>query len=200
MPDFPSDAVAVPRITSSTFTVNLLASGGDIASVQFSDVPVTVAGLELADARAAVGNLSNAAVNSTTFSGVVEVAKTKINPLDEAYASASTKLVLVFQDNQLNIKTIAIPAPDESYFGGDGVTMITPSMAGLATSPAYILAQAIIVIVAVLNGGAGAITAGTFALLSGYRSERTRKLNKPRTVRASIEPGAGILPPALPGV
>jgi len=182
MPDFPLVAVA-PRRTARSFTVSMLAAGGDEASVQIADVPVSVDGTQLALARTAIGNLTNAAVVKTTVSETVEVAATRVNPLDESYASASTKLVLTFQDEDLELRSIAIPAPDESYFGPDGVTMIAPNDSAAAGSPALILANALEVILEVING-----TTGTFQLLGGFRSERTRKLTKPKTVRTSVEP------------
>lgn len=195
MPDFPP-ALDAPRIQNTVFTVSLLASGGDGASVVLSDLDVAVTGLELAAVRTAVGNLSNAAVWNTSLSGKVTIAKTLINPLDEAYASASEKLVLVFQDADLNLRQIAIPAPDEAYFGGDGVTMITPNGSALNGTPARTLSDAITAILVALNGGGSGT--GTFALLQGYRSSHTRKVRKPKIVRGSVEPAVGQLPSGDP--
>lgn len=196
MPDFPP-AGSAPRKTSLNFNVTFLAAGGDDASVQLTDLETTVTGIELAGARAAAGSLSNAVVVRTTQSEVVEISPTRANPFDEAYASASTKLILTFQNDELEIKSLAIPAPDEQFFGGDGVTMITPDAAAAVGTPAKVLADAIRDIRAVINGGLAG--SGTYQLLTGYRSERTRKLQKPKTVRPSIEP-TGQEPGGEPGV
>lgn len=185
MPDFPLIATA-PRRTARSFTVSMLAAGGDDASVQISDIAVTVTGTELADVRTGIGALTNAAVIKTTVSETVEISPTRANPLDESYASASTKLILTFQNDDLEIRSLAIPAPDESYFGPDGVTMIAPNISAASGTPAYMLATAVDAIQLVLNGGDTGN--GTFQLLNGFRSERTRKLTKPRTVRSSVEP------------
>jgi hypothetical protein len=187
MPDFPAVGVA-PRITPNNFTISLLASGGDKTSVQFNDLENTVAGAELATLRERIGALSNAAVHQTTFSSLVQVSLARVNPLDESYSSASVKMILSFQDNNLELKNVAIPAPDESYFGSDGITIITPDVGASAGSPAKLLGDAIAQIALVLNGGAGAITAGTFAFLKGYRSQQSRKLPPSRSARPSIEP------------
>lgn len=191
MPTFP-DVGTAPRKTARSFTVSLLAAGGDDTSVQIADIPTTVTGLELAAARDAVGNLSNAAVIKTTNSETVEIAVSRANPFDEAYASASTKLIATFQDEDLELRSLAIPAPDESYFGSDGVTMITPNAGATVGTAPQVLAAAISDILNVINGGA--LGAGTFVLLNGFRSERTRKLAKPRNVRVSVEPTAGEFP------
>jgi hypothetical protein len=187
MPDFPLPAVA-PRRTARSFTVSMLAAGGDEASVQIADIPVTTSGSELADVRLGVGTLTNAAVIKTTVSETVEISPTRANPLDEAYASASTKLIITFQNQNLEIRSLAIPAPDESYFGPDGVTMIAPDISAAPGSPARVLAYAIDAIANAINGGVNGT--GTFQLLNGFRSERTRKLSKPKTVRPSVEPTA----------
>lgn len=197
MPDFPLVGDA-PRKNTRNFSVNLLCAGGDGASVQFTDVAVAVAGAELANARTAVGNLSNGAVRQTNQTEVVSVADTKVNPLDEAYADSATKMVLTFQNDDQEIKTIAIPAPDESYFGSDGISVIVPNGAAAAGTPARLLADAISAFLIVLNGGA--LGNGTFAYLKGYRSRRTSRLPRPRTARSSVEPGAGIEPGDEPGV
>lgn len=191
MPTFP-DVGTAPRRNDRVFTVSLLAAGGDQTSVQIDQIPTTVTGVELAAARDAIGNLSNAAVLKTTNSEVVEIAATRANPFDEAYASASTKLILSFQNDELELRSFAIPAPDESYFGSDGVTMITPNAGATVGTAPQTLAAAVAAIREVINGGLAG--SGTFVLLNGYRSERTRKLAKPRTVRVSIEPTAGEFP------
>lgn len=198
MPDFPP-VIDAPRRNDRLFSVGFLCAGGDQASVGLDGIATSVTGAELANLRTAVGNLSNGSVVGTTYSETVSVSPTTVTPLDESYSEASTKLVLVFQDANQDIVSIAIPAPDESFFGQDGVTIITPDTGAAAGTPARVLGDSIANIRSVLNGGIAAAPAGTYALLRGYRSKRAGKLPKPRMVRASGEPGAGTLPPAEPG-
>jgi hypothetical protein len=199
MPDFPTTQVAPRRVTNS-YSIDLLAAGGDAAGVQLTDIATTVAGAELALVRTSVGNISNAAVRNTSFTEKVAVSDTNINPLDEAFADASTKLVLVFQDDDMELRTIAIPAPDASFFGTDGVSLIPADGGAAAGTPARILADALAIITLVMNGGALADPAGTFSFLKGYRSRRTSRLPRPRTSRPVVEPSGGVLPPAEPGL
>jgi len=197
MPDFPL-AVDAPRRNERSFTVTFLCAGGDTASVQISNIPVAVTGAELADVRNAVGNLSNGAVVATATTENVSIAQTLAEPLDESYSDAATKLVLVFQNADQELVTLAVPAPDESYFGTDGVTVVTPTPGGTAGAPSTILAAALTEIQVVLNGGSTG--SGTYQFLRGYRSVRSRRLPRPRTARPTVEPGAGVIPGPGPGV
>lgn len=196
MPDFPAVGVA-PRSTGRVYTVQLLAAGGDMASVSFDGIDTAVAGLELATLRQRIGEASNAAVMQTTQSELVTVAKTRVNPLDEAYASAADKLILNFQDDDLNLRSVAIPAPDEVLFGADGTTAVVPNTGAAAGTGEKILGELVVAILTVINGGLTGT--GTYAYLNGYRSQRSRKIPKPRTSRRPVEPGAGTLPPPAPG-
>lgn len=195
MPDFPAVGVA-PRKNVTNFTINFLAAGGDTAATSLNDIPVTVTGGELANVRTALGNLSNAAVVSTYQSEVVSISLTNTNPYDEAYASAGDKMILVLQDDDQNTRSFAVPAPDASYFGSDGVGLITPDGAAAAGTPAKVLADAITALVLAANGGA--LGAGTYAFLRGYRSRQARRIPRPRVSIPVIEPTAE--PGPEPGV
>lgn len=197
MPDFPA-VVDAPRETGRAYTMQLLAAGGDLATVSLDGIATSVTGAELATLREKVGAATNAAMLQTTQSEIVTVAKSRVNPLDESYSSAAVKLLLTFQADDLSVRTVAIPAPDESLFGTDGISIIVPDAAAAAGTPAKILSDLISNLRVILNGGIAG--AGTYQFLTGYRTERSRKLPKPRSARASIEPAAGVLPPAAPGV
>lgn len=194
MPDFPTDqtpATGAPRVQIRNFTMNFSCVGNDDASVQISDIGPDVAGAEIATMRAGLGALSNGAVYETTFSEKLKVSKGRVNPLDEAHSSANMKLILVFEDANLNTKEIGVPAPDASYFGLDGISITTPDGAAAAGTPARLLFDAIAGVIAVLNGGAAAATQGTWRFLRGYRSAQSRKLPKPRgTSSVAVEPSA----------
>lgn len=196
MPDFPLVANA-PRTTSRSYTVQLLAAGGDTTSVGIDGIDAAVSGLELSTLRQRIGEASNAAVIQSTQSELVSVAKTRVNPLDETYSAASDKLLLNFQDDDLNLKSVAIPAPDEILFGDDGITAVTPNSAAAAGTGEKILGDLVVAVRTVINGGASGT--GTYQYLNGYRAQRSRKLPKPRTSRRPAEPAANQLPPAAPG-
>lgn len=179
------------RVNSSSFSMTFFGAGGDDASVQLAYNPLTVTGANLATLRDALGALSNAVIVKTTDASYVEVAKSQVNPLDESYSDVASKAILVFQDANLNLVQFAIPAPDESLFGSDGKTLNTGN--GLVSA-------AITNLLLVLNAPATVGgDAGTFAYLRGFFSRRSRQSPRPRIVRASVEPGAGVNPPDAPG-
>lgn len=170
MPDFVS-ALTVPRVEKNLFNVSLIGVGGDTSSTAIEYVD-TVTGTELAAWRTSVGTLSNAGVFKTNAALSVEIPKYKAGPLDEAHSSVKEKLILVFQDAGLDTKEFSIPAPDASYFVGDGITAVTPDSSAAAGTPAKLLATAIFNTRLILNGGAAATggAVGTFEYVRGYRS------------------------------
>ncbi|MFN3982707.1 MAG: hypothetical protein ACK4SA_20200 [Caldilinea sp.] len=196
MPDFPDTSTA-PRSVGRVFTVQMLAAGGDMATVSLDSIDSAVVTAELETLRTRIGQVTNAAVLQTTESTITTISKSRANPLDEAYASAADKLILTFQNDDLTIRSIAIPAPDEIMFGDDGITAVVPNAAASAGTGPKLLADLITAIRTVLNGGAAG--SGTYQYLNGYRSQRSRKLPKPRTSRRPVEPAPGQNPPAAPG-
>lgn len=189
MPTYPP-ALDLPRNTTRRLEVALLAAGGDDTSVTLDNLDAGVTGLQMADFRDAIGDASNAAVIADSFSTKVEVNKASalIAPLDESYSSASTKAIFVFQNDTLQERSVSVPAPDETLFESDGVT-VNPTNAQAAA----VISTAL----ALINTGT---PAGTFAYLRGYRSNQSRRTPRKRTVKSSIEPGATTLPPQEPGV
>lgn len=189
MPDFPP-AGDVPRINTRSFNIDFLCVGGDHGFSSLDQIAAAVSGLELANLRTALGNMSNGVIVSTaqTESVVVNQAAAEVAPLDEAFSSVGTRAVMVFQNDDLDTRSVSVPAPDASLFESDGVTLNRTN--GLVNA-------AIIAALAVINGGAAGT--GTYAYLRGYRQEVSRKLPKGRTSKAPIEPGAGVNPPDAPG-
>jgi hypothetical protein len=170
MPDFPLE-LTTPRIKKNSYNVNVIGVGGDTSStgIEYAD---TVVGAELATWRANIMALSNAGVFKTTAVLAVEIPKYRAGPLDEAHSSVKEKLILVFQNAQLDIKEFGIPAPDASYFVGDGITAITPDSGATAGTPARLLASAVASTRLILNNGAAATgdDVGTYEYVRGYRS------------------------------
>lgn len=195
MPPFPP---AAPIKESTSFTVTLLAAGGDKASVQINDLSDELTDVQSINLRSAIGRLSNAAVISDTRSVQRSIAETQTNPYDEAFSEAQTKLVLVWQDEDQNLKSLAIPAPDASYFASDGVSLIEPDggTPSAPPTPAQIVFAQLAFITTALNAGT---PAGTYVFLKGYRSKRAGKLPTPRSSRPVVEPAAADVPPPDPG-
>lgn len=195
MPPFPPAAAILSK---SSFVVTFLCAGGDKATVKIDDIDASVTSVQTINLRSALGRLSNGGVIADNLTASRSIAETQAAVYDEAYAEAQTKMVLVFQDEDQNLKTIAVPAPDASYFGSDGVSIIaldsgTPSA---PPTPAQILYASVTDILTVLNLPGGA---GTYALLKGYRSKRAGKLPRPRTNVVPVEPLAADVPPPDPG-
>lgn len=164
MPDF--QALPVP-VESNSFNVSVVGVGGDTSSVGV-DWLDTVLPAELVAFRTAVGQISNAAVFSTATTFKTEISKGRAVPLDEAHSSVKMKMKLIFQNDLLDVKEIGIPAPDSSYFVGDGRTVVTPSGTAAVGTPARLMSTHIQAIAAVLNGGAAGD--GTYVYVRGYRS------------------------------
>lgn len=195
MPPFPP---AASILNKSSFTVTFLCAGGDKATVKIDDIDDTITSVQSINLRSALGRLSNGGVIADNLTASRSIAETQAAVYDEAYAEAQTKLVLVFQNEDQELKTIAVPAPDASYFGSDGVSIIaldggTPSA---PPTPAQILYASVQSILTVLNLPDAE---GTYALLKGYRSKRGGKLPRPRTNVTLSEPLAADVPPPDPG-
>lgn len=182
-----AQANATP-VAFGNFTVSFLAAGGDTAQVSLRLNPDTDNTQRVA-LQVALGNLSNAAVYAYQSSEGLQVAKNKVTPFDESYSSASEKMVLQFQDDNLELVSMAIPAPDESFFASDGVTVDVNNVT---------VAGAIATIEEYLNER-GEDPAGSFSFVRGYRTSRSRSQRPPRTVVSSVEPAGGQTPPAEPG-
>jgi hypothetical protein len=166
MPDFYPTPVPVE---SNSYYVNVIGVGGDTSGTGI-DWLDTVTGAELLAFRAAVGGISNAAIFKTTTGFHVEISKGRAVPLDEAHSSVKMKMKLVFENDELDVKEIGIPAPDASYFTGDGRTVVSPNAAAAAGTPAKLMSTYIQAIALVLNGGAAADPVGTYRYVRGYRS------------------------------
>lgn len=181
MPDFPT---GVTPIVGGSVTYSFLAAGGDKASVQ---IPANADGDPEA-VRTAIGNLSNAALFAMAETTRTEVPLSTVSPLDESYSSASEKLILQWQDESLNTRSLAIPAPDEQYFSSDGVTLDTGDS---------VVSASLNALTTFFNAGD---PAGTWVFVRGYRSSRSRAQRPPRSVRQSVEPGATTVPDDEPGL
>jgi hypothetical protein len=170
MPDFPL-AITTPRVETNSFNVNFIGVGGDKSStgIEFDDL---VSSAELTAWRTAIASLSNAGVFKTTGSYHVEIPQYRAGPLDEAHSSVKEKLIMVFQNADLDIKEFGIPAPDASYFVGDGITAVTPDNTAATGTPARLLATAVYATRIILNNGAAATggDVGTYEYVRGYRS------------------------------
>lgn len=186
MPRYPVAATPVARVTT---TLTFADYAGRTSTIGVDGVPVTAP--QIAAIQNSLADLSNAALIRRFNSVGDEIPISQANTFDEAYASISDKLVLVFQDGSLDKRTVSVPAPDAALFGADGQTAIAPDAGAAAGEPAKLLADA----VAALEVGLG----GTYAYVGGYLSTRSRA-GGGLTFRPTIaEPGAGEVPDENPG-
>lgn len=190
MPDWSAGA----GVSSAQVTFDFLCAGGDRASVQLDGVSGDMLTATVGSLRAAIAALSNGVPVGQSLSSQQRAQLGVDNPLDESYSSAGMKMVLQFQNALLETKSVAIPAPDEQFFGPDGITVITPDSAATAGSAPELLDNAISAILSAINVGGG-----TFAYIGGYRVERSRRTVRPRVVRSSVEPAVGQNPGDEPG-
>lgn len=190
MPDWTGTGM----IQRASANIEFLGAGGDRASVNLKDMDGTLTNGNVATIRSALSRLSNAVPIGTNTTLNSAVALGTDAPLDESYSSVDTKLVLTFQNELLATRQVAVPAPDEQFFGPDGVSAITPdALAGAGSAP-LLMSQAVSSIINALE-----LDGTTWNYTGGYRSSRGRSLPRPRVVVPSIEPGAGVFPDALPG-
>lgn len=190
MPDWSAGA----GVSQASVNFEFLCAGGDRASVNIDGVNGDMLTATVAALRGAIAALTNAVPVSQSLTSAQRAPLGVDNPLDESYSSAGMKMVLQFQNALLELKSIAIPAPDEQYFGPDGVTVVTPDSGATAGSAPELLDNAITAILSAINTGGG-----TFAYIGGYRVERSRRTVRPRVVRASVEPAVGQNPGDEPG-
>lgn len=188
MPDFPGAPAPAPQ-TARSFTVRFLDPAGDVGSTSLSGYSSDVTSAELADVRTALGNMSNAAVISTTNSLQMRISKALATAYDEAYANVEIRLVLVFENSAFEKRTVTVPAPDASFFQADGITLDPENTQAAALISALLV---------VFNKAEGAGPAGDYAFLRGYL-DRGRGAPSQRVIPQIAEPGEGDLPPEGPG-
>jgi hypothetical protein len=101
---------------------------------------------------------------------------------DESYSSITTKATFVFQDSLRKIVRVEVPAPDASIFGSDGNTV----------DPDNALVEALVDEVLAVLGG-------TYVLVRGFLSSRTRQPKGATNPPTIVEPGATSVPGDAPG-
>lgn len=191
MPDWSAGA----GVQSKTVTIEWLAAGGDKAATQIDGLNSGVLDASVPGVRAALAALSNAVPVGQTSSLKAQAQLGVDSPYDESYSSASTKMVLSFQNAALEVKNVSVPAPDEQFFSEDGVTVITPDSGATAGSAPELLDNAVSLVRNMLNVGGG-----SFVYIGGYRSQRSRALPRRRNAVPTIEPVADEPPGDEPGV
>lgn len=184
MPDFSAAPVQSQRV----FSISLRDFTGDSRAARIP-IGTDTTTPEITAARTAIGNLSNGRVMETNLYTFVE----QINPgnplnttFDEAYATMSTVLVLMYQNDAGLEFGVEIGAPDASLFTVDGKTVNTAN--------ALIIAANTAILAAANNGGVG-----TYAFQRGYLSQRSRRASRAKTTLPLVEPAVGANPPIAPG-
>lgn len=185
-------SLAVGGVTTYDTTISWKTVGGDNSSTHLTETPAAATDANIAALADALSDLSNAAIKKRRTTKSIEKSIALLTAFDEAYADANTKLVLQFQNAALDIKETTIPAPDASFFGGDGYTAIVPDDAG--SDAQILLDTAIAAWLTVYNTGGG-----TYAYLGGFRSPLPGGASV-RTLPGIAEPGVGGEPPPEPGL
>lgn len=156
---------------------------GKIAHTGIKDLTSAPSGTLIDNLGDAMGNISNAYVQAYNLKGATVSDPASVVVFDEAYASANTKLRLVFENPARRKKYLEIPAPDASIFASDGETVDYSNTDVLAVETAF-----------------KAIAGSTYSLKRGFLGNRTRKqhsANRPPAVR---EPTTGDLPAGVPAL
>lgn len=165
---------------AASLNVSFRDIAGEVARIVF-EVGTPPSSTQLATFVAALANVSNARVERIHVAGVTRYASVPL--FDEAYASASVKLIMVFQTDTGLTRLISVPAPDASLFLPDGVTVDTenPNVAALVS--AY-----------------RSIVGSDFTLRRGILSIRSRRIFARQLAPGVAEPESGQLPPPGPGL
>lgn len=171
-----------------TFTISFIDAGGEETTTSINDFDPSVTSLQLSAVQVALGNLSNAAVYAQQTTAKIGTSRANVTPFDESFSEGSTKMVLVFENDSLDIRQVTVPAPDIQFFETDRIT-------AKISDPAVV--SAVNAILNVLNAGS---PAGTFKYVRGYRSDRMRKLPKARFTPTIAEPGGADAPSDLPAL
>ena len=189
MPTFP-DPLDVTRKTGTAYTIQLRDHRGKARSTRLQ--PATAAtNTELDALRDAIGNVSNAALVATNleaYDEIVNLANPNVVAYDEGYSSVDHVMVLVFQNDDGDVQTIEVAAPDLSCFDADGETVV---LTGTGNNvPALITAATN----ALNSDGAGGYAADSYAYARGYLSTRSGSRARKRTPIKIQEPGVTDLP------
>lgn len=202
MPDYPTGASPIP---TGTVSVNFLDAAAKLASVSLTVTATAIADTDFDDTlignlRTALGNLSNASVRGVDRNVSEEVPTAFLNPFDEAHSSVVNRLNLVFMNIEGEKELVSIPAPDLSFFTAGGGAMIRPDAAAAAGTPAKVLSNSILAIIAFLNV-ARQPADPSWRLANAYESTRaagTRGRPSAGRVIYAEEPEAGELPSGAP--
>jgi hypothetical protein len=187
----------VTPIELSGFSVTLMDTGGRTSTVGLDKIDPSVTLGQMQAWGSAVGRSSNAAVIAENYSQQRRISKGSARPFDDSESSVASKGILVFEDAELNIKEVTVPAPDLSWF--QSLVAKTPDYGAPATppTPEQVLGQLITATLAIINAGD---PAGTFAYLKGYVQTPGRKTPAVAINVTAVEPGATSVPGDAPGV
>lgn len=185
MPYFPTGATIVNK---SQISLSFVDWQGERASVLL-EIPSTSAANTsgIAGWSQDVAEASNAALLKRNVKGSSEINPAVAEAFDEANASVYQKANLVFQNDDLETVTFAIPAPDASIFAADRKTV----------DPANTLVAAIISTTLILLNGTGG-TDDSYAYVRGYASSYSNRGSGSAVLPTIVEPGETSLPPGEP--
>lgn len=192
MPGFPSVALA-PQLTGQATTNKFVDFAGRERSSRF-EAPADATVVQLQAVRDALGDASNAALIASEIINFTEIQNPSgagVVAFDDAYGSVGDVAVMIFINNNGDVRALEVPAPDASLFSTADYETVDVTAGGLG---AAIVTAAL----AALNAGT---PAGTFVYSRGFYSKRKTKRIASRTKPGTFrEPDVGESPPDEPGV
>lgn len=190
MPGFPGFDPLDPFAGTSRekgFSVGFVSVAGDKYSMRFSKLGGAVdlvANEHMLTAQAA-GALSNMGVYALREDKVTELPIPDAEAADEAHSGPTVVAAFYFQNNDGEIMTVDVPAPDATLFESDGVT-VKPR-----TDPAVGSLIGDFIDAAELSINSTWLPANSFAFTHGIRRVRNIKLPSGGNVKPTIIEGAG---------
>ena len=175
------------RVTG--FSVGFVSVGGSTYSMRVGDLG---GGFEISIGQKmavvdACGALSNMGAYRLTEDKVTDIRIADAQAVDEAYAAPSEVLVMHFENDNMEKKTIDIPAPDAMLFEQDGVTLKSRTDATVGT----LVGTAIDALETAINSTF--VPDNSYQFVRGVR--RTRKITLPNGQQAvpQVVEGSGAL-------
>lgn len=160
---------------------------GKKATVIADDLPVGATGAQVLAYQNAIGNMSNAAVFSTSYHENQIASITGSTAYDDAESSVTTGANMIFQNTvTLAIRSFRVPAVDASLIDNSG-----DFLKDVADASAPLIGTAVTAILAMLGG--------SWVYVKGTISTRARGSVQGASKPLVAEP-AGITPPPEPGV
>lgn len=192
MPDIP-----LTNVDSRALGYSFVDTRGQTRSTNIDVGPEDYAGTELADFRAAIGDVTNAGLYEAREALATTARITDATAVDESESSVNTVLVIQTQDVTGGRKSFVVPAPDVSVLTEDGSQLIVGDAGATAGTPEKVAADFRAALLAVINNSTS--PAGTHSIVRTYvTTYKGRGVPRPSLRPNIVEGGASGAPPAEP--